>query len=348
VTLIYSRHQYVWATHSQKIADVLEGLELAWEFFSGVTARVVLDNLRTAITKADRYEPIFQRTFEEYAEWRGFVIDPCLIRHATGKPHVERQVPYVRENFFRGESWRGRDHVQEEAERWCLGEAGTRIHGTTRRRPLAVFENEERAALRPLEKPRFDPPSWAQCIVHGDHHIMFEKAQYSVPTVHLHRSVWVRGDRCLVRVYANGGLVKTHARQEPGGRSTDYADYPVHKQAYAMRDPNRLIAAAELKGLSVGRFMTELLKGEFPWAKLRQAQKLMRLGDKYGFRRLDAACRRALAFELVNVRRVEDILRNATDQAVLPEQTRIVPFPQRFARENQSFVHDQPQGGEGD
>lgn len=88
VTLVYSRHQYVHVTLRQRIEDVLDGLEAAWEFFGGVTARVVLDNLRSAITKADRYDPIFQRTFSEYAEHRGFVIDPAVVRHPQGKPHV--------------------------------------------------------------------------------------------------------------------------------------------------------------------------------------------------------------------------------------------------------------------
>ena len=350
VTLLYSRHQYVWTTHSQKLVDLIEGLEHAWEFFHGVVARVVIDNLKAAVVKADRFEPVFQRTFDEYANWRGFVIDACVVRHAKGKPHVERQVPYVRENLFRGEDWRDRDHVQREAVRWCLGTAGTRIHGTTRRRPFAVFENEERGVLRSLEKPRFDPPTWAPCTLHGDHHISFEKATYSAPTRYLHQKLWVRADSRLVRIYAGGELIKTHERQPPGGRSTDYADYPAHQSAYAMRDPVRIIAAAELKGEHVGRFTAKLLSGDFPWAKLRQAQKLIRLGEKYGFRRVDAACQRALAFDLINVRRVERMLHHSLDQVELPEQTRmnVIPLPQRFERESGSFVHPRPPGGDHD
>jgi transposase len=105
-----SRHQYVHVTFSQTVAAVIHGLEDAWVFFGGVVRRVVLDNLRAAITKADRYDPIFQRTMEEYARHRGFVLDPAPVRMPTGKPHVERGVPYVRENFFRGETWRDLAH----------------------------------------------------------------------------------------------------------------------------------------------------------------------------------------------------------------------------------------------
>jgi transposase len=95
VTLVHSRHQYVHLTTSQRVGDLIEGLEDAWAFFGGVPARVVLDNLKAAVTKADRYDPIFQRTFAEYARFRGFVIDAAVARHAQGKPHVERGVQYL-------------------------------------------------------------------------------------------------------------------------------------------------------------------------------------------------------------------------------------------------------------
>lgn len=117
VTLGYSRHQYVHVGFNQTMAEFIGALEDAWECFGGVPKRVVIDNLKAAVTKADRYESIFQRTFEEYAAHRGFVIDAAVVRHATGKPKVERNVQYLRENFFRGETWIDLDHVRREAGR---------------------------------------------------------------------------------------------------------------------------------------------------------------------------------------------------------------------------------------
>src|SRR5207244_2769902 len=140
---------------------------------------------------------------------------------------------------------------------------------------------------------------------HPDHHLSFGKAIYSVPTQFVGRRVWVRGDRTLVRIYADRALIKTHATQPAGGRSTDHTDYPAALTPYTLRDPQRIVRQAESHGPHIGRFAAELLAGIFPWAKLRQAQRLLRLGDKYGWSRLDAACQRALAFELLNVKRVE-------------------------------------------
>ena len=85
VTLVYSRYQYVWITFRQDHSALINGIEEAWIFFGGVTRRLVIDNLRAAVVKSDRYLPIFQRTFLEYSQHRGFIIDPALVRHPEGK-----------------------------------------------------------------------------------------------------------------------------------------------------------------------------------------------------------------------------------------------------------------------
>jgi transposase len=339
VVLVFSRHMYVHITRRQKLPDVIDGLEAAWEFFGGVSTRAILDNLKAAIVKADRYDPIFQRTFGEYAKHRGFVIDPAAAYHPTGKPFVERQVPYVRDGFFRGEEFIDAEHVQREATRWCLEVAGTRVHGTTRRRPLAVFEEEEKSVLRPLGGERFDTPHWAECRVHPDHHVQFHKALYSVPTKYHRKKVTVRGDRYLVRIFFRGQLIKTHTPQPPGGRSTDYNDYPKELGAYARRDPDYMIGEAKKLGTDIGGFTEKLLSGDFPWAKLRQAQKLIRLAKKYGARRLEEACGRALAFDVINVKRVENILLRALREPPAQSPGQITLLPARFLRPEGSFTH---------
>ena len=325
-------------------------MELAWESFGGVAARVVLDNLKAAVIKADRYDPSFQRTFNDYARHRGFVIDAAVVRHATGKPHVERQVPYVRESFFRGEQWRDRDHVQREAQRWCIETAGRRIHGTTRKRPIEQFEALERAALVPLTRGRFDTPTWATLKVHNDHHVRFDYAFYSVPEHHegnktLGRQVAVRGDTALVRIYLGGQLLRTHPRLPRGQRNTHQDDYPKDKVEYAMRDAPAIIERAAKQGAAIGELCGKLLDGTFPWAHLRQAAKLLRLVEVYGAPRVEAACRRALAFDLISVHRVEDIivnvLENHTPATGGSEQpAKVIELAQaRFLRSPSSFNH---------
>jgi transposase len=342
VTLVHSRHQYVYLTHTQKLDDLISGMEEAWEFFGGVPNRVVLDNLKAAVTKPDRYDPSFQRTFEQYAQHRGFVIDAALSGHAKGKPHVERAVPYVRENFFRGEKFLSLEHARLEAIRWCRTTAGMRIHGTTRKQPLVVFEKTEKDSLKPIGAERFDVPRWGTPKVHPDCHVRFGYALYSVPYAHRGKKTTVWANSRLLRIYVNGQLVKTHPVQPPGGRSTDYHDYPEEKTAYAMRDIHYVISKARERGNSVGEFTQRLLSGTYPWARLRQSQKLMRMGDKYGNKRLEEACKRALAFDLINVNKVENILLKAMESHKLPATQgalRQLPLP-RFLRDNKSFQHN--------
>jgi transposase len=340
VTLPFSRYAFLWVAFRQDLPTVLAGLEAAWAFFQGVVRRLVVDNLKPVITRADRYAPQIDRVFLEYAQHRGFLVDPTVPRHATGKPRVERGIPYVRQDFFRGEVFRDLDDMQARAVTWCRDLAGTRIHGTTRRAPRLVFETEEQPTLLPLGPEPFDRPIWAQCTVHPDHHIQFQRALYSVPTRYIGAAVDVRGDSRLVRIYLHGELIKVHPPQPPGGRATDYTDYPAEQMPYAMRAPDACIRRATEVGPAVGQFVTVLLRGTFPWARLRQAQKLLRLAERYGTARVNAACARALAFELVEVRRVEAIIRTALEHES-PEHARgtVVPLPARFARPPRSFTH---------
>jgi Integrase core domain len=342
VTLVFSRHQYVYLTHRQDVDALIGGIEEAWEFFGGITRRLILDNMKAAVVKSDRYEPVFNRTFQEYSQHRGFIIDPAPVRHPEAKGCVESQIKYVRDNFFAGEEFKDREHAQRVALTWCRTTAGLRLHGTTRKRPLLVFEEEEQKTMLPLSAERFDVPVWAECKVHRDHHVRFKNALYSVPTCYVGKEVEIKGTRALVRIYHQQQLIKTHPKKAAGQRSTDFDDYPKEKSAYAMRDVNYYIGTAESRGQKQGAFMAELLSGDVPWTYIRQAQALLRLGDKYGVSRVETACTRALAFGLMNVKRVEGIIKQSLEKETGPAPTgaRVVTLtPPRFERDADYFSH---------
>lgn len=342
VTLLFSRHQYVHVTHKQDLPALIGGIEGAWEFFGGLTRRLVIDNMRAAVLKSDRYEPVFNRTFLEYSQYQGFIIDPAVAYHPQGKATVERQIPYVRENFFRGEEFIDAEHVQRAAVQWCMNEAGLRIHGTTRKRPLIVFNEQEKALLLPMKQERFDVPRWGQNKAHPDHHIRFGNALYSVPTGYVGVALDVRADSKLLRIYHQGAVIKTHPLVAEGRRSTDYEDYPKHKTAYAMRNCDYYVKKATEVGSQCESYMKELLSGDFPWSKLRQAQKLIRMSEKYGSARIEQACSRALSFSLIDVYRLERIVNQAFSKETKDkggEKDRGVVVPARFGRPAEYFKH---------
>ena len=149
VVLTYSRHSFLWPTNGQKLEDVIAGLEAAWEFFGGIPKYLVIDNFPAAVAGADALHPRVTRGFLEYSQHRGFITDPARVRHPRDKPRVERSVQYAGERFYKGGDFKYLAHLRSEAVRWCRDVAGTRIHGSTHRRPLLVFQDEERHSLLP-------------------------------------------------------------------------------------------------------------------------------------------------------------------------------------------------------
>ena len=339
VTLVMSRYQYVHITHKQDLPALIGGIEEAWKFFGGVTKRLIIDNMKAAVVKSSRYEPVFNRTFLEYSQYRGFIIDPAVAHHPQGKATVERQISYVRENFYKGEQFIDAEHVQREALKWCTDVAGMRIHGTTRKRPKIVFEGQEKAHLLQMQEERFDIPKWGTVTVHPDHHIRFGNALYSLPTEYIGKKVEIRADSRLIRIYHQGEVIKTHPVVPEGRRSTDYEDYPAHKTPYAMRNCDYYISKGKEAGANCGSFMEQLLSGDFPWSRLRQAQKLIRLTEKYGTVRVEQACGRALSFSLIDVFRLERIINQAfCNEAEKGGDKRGIVVPARFGRPAEYFT----------
>lgn len=346
VVLPFSRHCFVWLTTRQTLEATIDGLEAAWRFFAGVPRRVVLDNFPAAIAGPDALEPRPTRGFLEYSQARGFLLDPARVRHPKDKPHVERTVRYVRERFWKGGSFSDLVDARRQAQAWCMDVAGRRIHGSTGHVPLVVFDERERAHLLSISDEPYEVPVWRTVTVHPDHHISFQQALYSAPssTCPPGTTLEVRGDRAVVNLYRRGELIKSHFRQPRGGRATDPNHYPPHLTAYALRSPERLVRQAATLGPNVHTYAVRLLEGPLPWAKLRQVQKLLRLGERYTAERLEAACARSLAYELVDVRRLERIIMLAIegDAAVDEPLSAAHVLPSRFARPGSAFDHRYP------
>ena len=312
ITLAFSRYQFVWPTFVQTTEAVCEGLDRAWKFFGAMIRVLIPDNTKAMIKDPDALAPTLVAAFLDYVQARGLFVDPARVRSPKDKARVENQVPYVRESWFDGETFAGLDDARAHAEQWCRDTAGARIHGTTHQVPREVFESVEKAAMLPPPTEPFDVPRWYDDVtVHPDHHIQVASALYSVPNLYLRRKVKARADKKLVKIYFGTECIKVHLRQPPGGRSTDVNDYPVGKAAYALRSVDALLAKAKEKGTHIGTFAERLLGGPLPWTRMRQAYALLRLCDKYGEGRVEAICQTALAFDVVDVKRIKRRLKSA-------------------------------------
>jgi transposase len=339
-TACYSRHCFVWLSHRQTTAAVIEGFEAAWAFFGGVFAVAVPDNMAAIVTDADDVAPRFNDAFLEYAQSRGFVIDPARVRSPRDKPKVERQVQYVRGSFFAGEEFVDLADAQRRAATWCATTAGLRVHGTTQRRPLEVFRLEEAPLLLPAPAEAYDLPLYAEPKVHRDHHIEVDKALYSIPGNLVGLRVDARADAAVVKVFHRGQLIKVHPRQRQGGRHTDAADLPTGTEVYAMRDIEALKRMAAGHGPSVGAYAAAVLDSPLPWTRMRQVYRLLGLAKKWGAPRVEAACARALEAEAVDVGLISRMLERATENS--PPAAGAAPasnvIPGRFSRDASEFA----------
>ncbi len=218
MTAAVSRHQFVWPCLTQTRDDVIDALEAAWSFFGGVFPVVLPDNLKAIVQTPDAVSPRFNTWFFEYAQARGFALDPARIRRPKDKARVERQVQYVRKDFFGGENFGSLKEVRAAATTWCREEAGGRDHGTTSRHPIEHFESVERAVLLPKPEDPYDTPEWSEHTVRRDHAIRVGNALYSVPFSFGTGHIRARLDRSTVKLYGARKLIKTHVRV-PAGRS---------------------------------------------------------------------------------------------------------------------------------
>ena len=338
VTLVFSRHMFVWPLFRQRVEDVVEGLERTWEFFGGVPRFLVIDNYPAAVAGADRHNPRLTRAFLEYAQHRGFIPDPARSHHPQDKPHVERGISYVRERFFKGSQFTGLEDMRQRARHWCEAVAGRRVHGTTRRKPLEVFVDEESSCLSDFDGIWYQVGHWHTAKVQRDHHVTCQYALYSLP----HRpdlvgkQVEIRLGSSLVRIYHRGELIKVHPRQAKGSRITDPDDLPPELADYAARDPDVIRRRARQLGPAAGYYANALLGKDPTWARLRSGHSLIKLGRRFGAEALDGACREAIAVDLIDISRLKAILLNGLECE--SEGPAPAPPPGRFARPGAAFA----------
>ena len=337
-TACFSRYMFVYLTFSVTLEEVIAGCEDAWAFFSGVFRVVVPDNMSPVVADADAVNPRLTREWLEYAQARGFVTDPARVRHPRDKPRVEAGVKFVQGNFFAGETFLDLADARSRMAAW-LGVANARVHGTTRQVPAVVFAAQEAPCLLPAPAERYQVPYWAQVKVHVDYHIQVARALYSVPWRHVGARVMARADEHLVKVYLRDQLIKTHPRRQPGGRSTDAADMPPGVEGYATRTVDRLVAQAASYGPATGTYARRLLDGDAPWMMMRSVYRLIGLAKRYGPPAAEAACARALDVDVINVSKIESMLKNATE--TIPAAGLVAagsPGPGRFARDAAEYA----------
>jgi transposase len=302
----------------------------AVEFFGGVTALVVPDQLRTGVKTPCRYDPDLHPAYAEWAEHYGTCVMPARPGRPKDKPKVESGVQIVQRWILavvRDHRFTGVAPINQAIEPLLhrVNEKPMRRIGRSRN---DLFEALDRPHLRPLPEKRYEYAMWKVKVgVNLDYHIQFEKHFYSVPHTLVHEKVDVRATADTVEIFHKHRRVFAHLRSDvPWGYTTEPSHMPKAHQEYARYRPSHLITWAGRIGPSTTKLVETLIaERPHPEQAFRACLGILRLGTRFGEERLEKACARALAIQSHSYRTVESILKNHLEQTPIPASPGALP-----------------------
>ena len=327
---------YAEATRTQQGPDWIASHVRALEYFGGVPAALVPDQLKSGVTRACRYEPETQRTYEELAQHYGTTVLPARPLRPRDKAKVEVAVQIAQRWLLA----RVRDEVFHSlgALNGRLRELLVDLNGREMRRygksRRALFEEVERAALRPLPSTRFEYADWRRARVNIDYHVLVDGHLYSVPYRLVHEEVEARLTTDIVEILHNRARVAAHRRSPTKGGFTTLADHmPSAHRAHAEWTPSRILTWASNVGAAT-RDLCEAILADRPHPEqgFRSCLGILRLGKRYDEARLEAACERALRARARSYRHVESILKNGLDRVATAEDATTIPLTHENVR----------------
>jgi transposase len=319
-----SSYTYAEATWSQQLPDWIGSHVRTFEFFGGVTEVLVPDNLRSGVTKAHRYEPDLNPTYQDLASHYGVAVLPARVRRPRDKAKAEAGVLLVERwilAVLRNRSFFSLEELNREIARLLprLNErAFKKLPGSRR----ALFEQLDHPALRPLPAEAYEFAEWKKVGVNIDYHVEVDGHYYSVPYQLVRKSLEARFSARTVECFHKGQRVASHLRSHLKGRHTTVAEHmPIAHRQYAEWTPQRLIRWAEKTGpATAGVIQTILERRVHAQQGFRSCLGILRLGKGFGEERLEAACRRALTLGACSYKSIESILRKGLDRRALTQQ----------------------------
>jgi transposase len=328
MTLCFSRYSYYELVLDQTVPTFLGAIRRAFEDFGGAPARVKPDNLKSAVLISALGERYYQEDFFRLCQHYGTLPDAARPMTPTDKGRTERDIGYVKGSCFEGRGLTTIEEARAWLARWRREVALVRVHGTTRRRPVDLFD-EERAALRPLPADAYEVTSFSRHKVRKDCHVHVLSNYYSVPHTLVGTSVTVRTSEQRIDVHANGECVATHERLLGRGASrTEVAHYPATKRLATHEIHRQRVEIVRAAGPRTIEYLGRLREG--PWVFGDQVARLARLVTAFGAEPLERACARALHFgALDGAARVESILERGLQDLPLEPLPAITNAPRR-------------------
>ena len=320
--LAYSLYTYVEAFFSMDIQSWIYAHVNMFCYFRGTTRMLIPDNLKTGVEHSDWFAPKINKTYQEMAEYYNTAVVPARVRHPKDKARVEGTLGVVttwitaalrNEKFFslselnqvicdRLETFNHKPFQKKEGSRY------------------SVYLSDEKAFLTPLPATPYELSQWKQATVQFNYHISVEKMQYSVPYEYIKQVVVVRLTRSMVEVFYHHQRICSHKRLygHSGQYSTLQAQMPEEHQKYLEWNGERFIQWAHKIGTSTVVTVKSILASyKLEQQGYKACMGILKLADKFGVERLEAACQKALTYTPhPSYKSVKNILSTGQDKII--------------------------------
>ena len=315
-----SNYTYAEATLSQALPDWLGSHVRMFEYFGGTTAIVVPDNLKSGVTRACRYDPDINASYQQWAEHYQVAVVPARPYKPKDKAKAEVGVQIV-------ERWilaRLRHHTffslaeLNQCIRALLEELNDKPFKQLPGNRRQAFEQIDQPALRPLPRHPYRYVDIKPVKVNIDYHVQYHQHHYSVPHHYVGETLELHASDQLVTLYFRQKVVARHARQHRPGMSTEPAHMPRRHRKHQQWTPGRLKNWARDIGPETLRWVSARIESKaHPEQAYRVCLGLLNLSRSYPPHRLEAACRIANHAGLVRLKQIKSVLQSNRDQ--LPE-----------------------------
>jgi transposase len=330
-----SQLTYVEATLTQKKEDFIRASENALHFFGGVTKVLITDNLKSAVTKASKYEPELNEDYHDFANHYGAVLVPTRSYKPKDKSLVEKTVSITYSRIFaplRNKTFYSLEELNQHIR--DLNEENNRIpfKGEQYSRQ-ELFESQEKVVLKALPADRYEMKEYLWYTVMINYHVRItkDKNYYSVPHRFVHKKVKVILSQSHVRIFYKGEQIAFHLRSFKNHEYVTIDSHmPENHKCVDKWNPDRFISWAASIDTAVKAYITEIIdRRPYPPQAYRSCMGILSFEKKVGKDRLIAACKRALYHEAYSYKVIDKILSGKLDMLDYEEQTNIqmtIPF----------------------
>lgn len=316
-----SHYTYCEACWSQRKEDLIRSCENALHFFGGVPMAIVPDNLKSAVIRSDRNEPIINDEFQSFADHYQCAVYPARVRHPKDKALVENAVKLMYRSVYvsvEGKIFHDIDSLNVAIQEALKVFNSRKLSGRKESR-RELFENVEADYLRPLPTVRYHLKERKSMTVLGNSYVTLNKHHYSVPKAYVGKRVDIVYDADVVEIFHGLSLITSHMRDDTPYAYTqkDAHNLPGHPGSYE-QDLNEIYRrAGEIDNIVLHYLKDVAAQQKYPPKAFRSCRGILSLEKRFGLDRLVAACACAATKQVYGYQAVLDILNHGDDAAFM-------------------------------